>query len=116
MEKKSKTPAILIAYDVHPPRGDTQDRLNAAIRTLGIWWHHLETIWIVRSGYTPLEIREKLKCMIGSEDQLLVVDISGDAASWTGINDFGDKWLKANVAAPAEGSDEFEKSRAKNRA
>ena len=105
IEKRRKPSTILIGYDVHPPHGDTQDKLETAIRALGTWWHHLETIWIVRSDHTSHEILEKLRCTVGNEDQLLVIDISGDIASWSGINDLGDKWLKDNIAPKEAGSE-----------
>jgi hypothetical protein len=88
---------ILIGYDVHSPEGATHDQLVTAIQSLGAWWHHLETIWIVKSDRTPAAIRDQLKSHIGSDDQLLVVDISGDTTEWLGINDTGSAWLKTNV-------------------
>ena len=51
---------ILIGYDVHPPEGRTHDELVKAIQSLGVWWHHLETIWIVKSAQTPAAIRDRL--------------------------------------------------------
>jgi hypothetical protein len=86
-----------IAYDVHPARGEAYDGLVKAIQSLGTWWHHLETVWIVQCTDSPGEIRDKLKSHIGSEDQLLVIDISGDTAGWIGINDAGSKWLTGNI-------------------
>jgi hypothetical protein len=38
-----------------------------------------------------------LSAYIGSDDQLLVIDISGDTAEWIGVNDAGSKWLKEAV-------------------
>jgi hypothetical protein len=35
--------------------------------------------WIEQRAHTPGEIRDRLKTRIGNEDQLLVIDISGDA-------------------------------------
>jgi hypothetical protein len=88
---------ILIGYDVHPPEGRTHDGLVGAIQSLGIWWHHLETIWIVKTSQTPADIRDQLKPHVGADDQLLVVDISGDTAEWFGVNDAGSIWLEKNV-------------------
>jgi hypothetical protein len=84
---------ILIAYDIHPPAGETYDRLIADIQGLGTWWHHLETIWIVKCSFTPADIRNRLLPRIGTDDQLLVVDISGTTVEWLGLNDAGAKWL-----------------------
>ena len=97
METSAPVASILIAYDVHPARGEAYDDLVEAIQSLGTWWHHLETVWIVQCTDTPGEIRDKLKSHIGNEDQLLVIDISGDTAGWVGINDAGSKWLTGNI-------------------
>jgi hypothetical protein len=97
MESPARIASILIAYDVHPARGAAYDNLIKAIQLLGAWWHHLETVWIVQCTDTPDEIRDKLKPHIGDDDQLLVIDISGDTAGWVGINDAGSKWLTSNI-------------------
>jgi hypothetical protein len=97
MEVSARLATILIAYDIHPPKGEASDRLTNAIRSLGTWWHHLETVWIVQCALTPGEIRDHLKSYIGIEDQLLVIDISGDEAGWFGINESGIEWLRANI-------------------
>ena len=97
MEMSPPVSSILIAYDVHPARGEAYHELVEAIQSLGTWWHHLETVWIVQCTDTPGEIRDKLKSHIGNEDQLLVIDISGDTAGWVGVNDAGSKWLTSNI-------------------
>lgn len=89
--------SILIAYDIHPAEGAAYDELVHAIQSLGAWWHHLETVWIIRSEKTPEEIRDILKQYVGIDDQLLVLDISGDRAGWVGISDAGSKWLRQNI-------------------
>jgi hypothetical protein len=97
METSARMATILIAYDIHPPEGEAYENLTEKIRSLGAWWHHLETTWIVKSVHAPGEIREQLGAYIGSDDQLLVIDISGDTAEWIGVNDAGSKWLKESV-------------------
>jgi hypothetical protein len=88
---------LLIAYDIHPSGGEAYQNLINVIKSLGNWWHHLETIWIVQSDQTPGQIRDQLKSYIGHKDQLLVVDISGDRADWFGVNEMGNAWLRANI-------------------
>jgi hypothetical protein len=58
---------------------------------------HLETVWIVRSNQKPDEIRDKLKSYIGTDDQLLILDITGDKADWAGVSDAGSAWLKGYI-------------------
>jgi hypothetical protein len=88
---------ILIAYDIHPTEGELYDNLIEKIQSLGDWWHHLESTWIVRCAHSAREVRDQLKSCVGIDDQLLVIEISGDAAEWTGVNDAGNQWLKDNI-------------------
>jgi hypothetical protein len=96
-ETGARIATVLIAYDIHPQEGEAYEGLTQAIQSLGAWWHHLETTWIVKCAHTPDQIRDQLKSHIGSEDQLLVIEISGDMAGWVGINDTGSKWLNDNI-------------------
>jgi hypothetical protein len=88
---------ILIGYDIHPIRGETYDELISAIKSLGAWWHHLDSTWIVKCNYNPVQVRDTLKSHMRNDDQLFVTDISGDAAAWYGFDDSGSKWLKDNI-------------------
>ena len=89
----------LIAYDLHDPKGALHDRLVEKIMSLGSWWHHLETIWIVKSVHGPAHIRDHLQLHIGSDDQLLVIDITGDVAEAAGLNEAGTAWLRQTLRA-----------------
>jgi len=89
---------ILIAYDIHPSAGEACERIADAIRSLGEWWHHLESTWLVKTDRRPEQIRDLLREHIGSDDQLLIVDISRDAAACFGVNDAGSRWLEANLS------------------
>jgi hypothetical protein len=97
IETSARMGTILIAYDIHPTRGELYDNLVEKIQSLGDWWHHLESTWIVRCAHSPREVRDQLKSYIGIDDQLLVIEISGDAAEWAGVNDAGNQWLKDNI-------------------
>jgi hypothetical protein len=93
------TATTLIAYDLHAPKGALHDQLVEKIMSLGAWWHHLETIWIVKSVHAPGPIKDQLQPYIGSDDQLLIIDITGDAAEAVGLNDAGTAWLQETLAA-----------------
>jgi hypothetical protein len=97
IETSARMTTILIAYDIHPTKGEGYDNLIEKIQSLGDWWHHLESTWIVRCAHSPREIRDQLKSYIGIDDQLLVIEMSGDATEWAGVNDAGSQWLKDNI-------------------
>ena len=88
----------LIGYDIHPAKGETYENLFEGIKSLGAWWHHLDSTWLLISNLTAVQIRDQLKAHLpASDDQLLVLTVSGDAGAWYGFNDSGSKWLKNNL-------------------
>lgn len=95
--KQDHLSTILIACDIHSNQPSRFEKLAEAIQLLGAWWHHLETVWIVRSDKTPGEIRDKLAIYIGPDDQLFVADITGISAEWAGINEAGSIWLNGHI-------------------
>jgi hypothetical protein len=95
--KQDHLSTILIACDIHSEQPSGRNDLAEAIQSLGAWWHHLETVWIVRSDKTPSEIRDKLACQIGADDQIFVADITSIPAEWAGINEAGSNWLKGYI-------------------
>lgn len=95
--KQDHLSTILIAFDMHHGQHSAYRRMAEAIQSLGAWWHHLETVWIVKSDKTPEEIRDKLSSHIDADDQLIVVDITRSGIEWAGINEAGSNWLKGNT-------------------
>jgi hypothetical protein len=86
-----------IGYDLHPSKGETYDELIEAIKQVGSnWWHHLDSTWVVVSDRTAVQIRDSLLSHLKSDDQLLVIRLSGEGA-WTGFNEKGSGWLKTNL-------------------
>lgn len=87
--------SYLISYDLNAP-GKNYDQLYDAIKSLGGWWHHLDSTWIVTHAGPATAIRDKLKPYLDHNDKLLVVHCSGEAA-WTGFNSSGSQWLKDHL-------------------
>jgi hypothetical protein len=86
----------LIGYDLDKPGQDYSD-LIAAIKSLGVWWHNLDSTWLVLSDLDDKQIRDQLKTYIDTNDKLLVINVSGDAAAWYGFTDKGSQWLRDNL-------------------
>jgi len=51
----------------------------------------------VKGDLTARDLRDALKAFIDSNDELLVVEITGDAAAWAGFSDDGSRWLRDNL-------------------
>lgn len=83
----------LIAYDLNSP-GQDHDRLTDAIKEMGAWWHHLDSTWLVKTELPVVEVRDRLKPYMDSNDELLVADVTGDVRAWRGSSDRASDWLK----------------------
>ena len=70
----------LILYDLNSPGQDYVD-LYEQIKSYGIWWHHLDSTWIIKTKKTAAEIRDHLSKYIDDNDELLVVRFG---SSWAG--------------------------------
>ncbi|UOT06774.1 hypothetical protein MPY17_13960 [Rhodococcus opacus] len=88
---------ILIGYDLNTP-GQDYDSLHEAIKALGAWWHHLDSTWLVKTSLSTSDVHGKLKPTVGSDDELLVINVTGQARAWSGFNESGSKWLKETYA------------------
>jgi hypothetical protein len=67
---------ILISYDLNRA-GQDYDALISGIQSLGVWWHCLDSTWIVITQMTSVQVCDTLAPLIDHNDELLVVDISG---------------------------------------
>ncbi len=87
----------LIGYDLNRPRGiNDYPNLIAAIKSLGTWWHYLDSTWIVETSLNVRDIRDKLKIHIDGGDELLVIRVT---SAWAGAG-FAAKaydWLREHI-------------------
>jgi hypothetical protein len=87
---------LLIGYDLNRPEQNYAtliDRLNA----YPTHWHCLDSTWIVKSNESALEAATALGKLIDANDEILVVNISGDSAAWNGFNQKCSDWLKTTL-------------------
>jgi hypothetical protein len=84
---------LLVGYDLNSPGKDYTDLIDK-IKTYGAWWHHLDSTWLIKTAKTPTEVRDDLRALQDANDELLVIDVSGDGRAWTGFNESGSAWLK----------------------
>jgi hypothetical protein len=87
---------VLISYDLNQPGQDYSDLLTK-LRSYGTYWHHLDSLWIIKANETAEVLRDVLKSYLDKNDELLVVNITGNPAAWTGFSDQGSKWLEENL-------------------
>ena len=90
---------LLIGYDLNNA-GKNYDALFDKIKELGDgWWHHLDSTWIIKSSFTVETACKALISCLDRDDELLVIDITGDPWWSFGLTDRGLKWLHNNMKA-----------------
>lgn len=87
---------LLVGYDLNRP-GQDYERLIAALKGEGTWWHHLDSTWLVETDKTAVELRNLLRGFIDDDDELLVIDVSGRNWAGSGFADRAYAWLKKNM-------------------
>ncbi len=84
---------ILVVYDLNSP-GQDYTKLIGYLQSLGAWWHHLDSIWLVKTRLSPVDVRDGAQAFLDVNDELLVIDVTGDARAWSGFDPRGSTWLK----------------------
>jgi len=64
---------------------ETTEKICAAVAsTFSPNWCKFANVWVISAPITLTELRNWLMRFLGSNDTLLVLDISGKAAAWAG--------------------------------
>jgi hypothetical protein len=87
--------SYLIGCDLNRP-GRNYPELMAAFDQFPLRWHHLDCVWVVKVDWTVRQVRDHLKPHIDPTDELLVVELTGEAA-WCGFNDDAIVWLSEHL-------------------
>lgn len=84
---------LLVGYDLNSPGQNYSDLIERLERFR--YWHHLDSTWLVRTQMSATELRDDLRRLIDSGDELLVVDVTGRGWAGTGFSSYD--WLKNNI-------------------
>lgn len=71
----------LITYDLKNKSIKNYESLHLAIKGTGLWWHYLESTWIVKTNLSSSQIWNELGKHILNNDYILIIKI-----------DTSDKW------------------------
>jgi hypothetical protein len=87
---------LLVGYDLDRP-GQDYEPVWDKLKSYGTWWHHLDSTWLVKTALSAKEMRDEVNALIDTNDELLVIDVTGDGAAWSGFNAKPSAWLKDNL-------------------
>jgi hypothetical protein len=86
---------IQINYDLRQPTRDYQPVYDY-IKAFPGWCRLLKSCWLVRTSKTAGEVRDDLKRLVDSNDEVATFDVTGD--SWaTNWSDERTTWLHNNM-------------------
>lgn len=86
--------SFLVSYDLISDKN--YSKLYEAIRNYGSYAHILESVWIINSSSSSVEIRDNLKHYLDSDDKLFVAKLTGESA-WKNLSNENSNWIKTNT-------------------
>ena len=84
---------LLVGFDLDIP-GQNYRALTERLKRFAVWWHHLDSTWLVQTDMNVVQLRDELRALVDGSDKLLVVDVTGRPAAWCGFNDRAATWIK----------------------
>lgn len=72
-------------------------KLIGAIKSAQIWAKPLESLWLIKTTLSSMQIAQEIKKVVGNNDKFIVIEVGSD---WTSFN-IDDKvvsWLRVNVS------------------
>ena len=86
----------MIGYDLNKAGKNYGDLIDEIKEIANGYWHHLDSTWLVNTNLNAGQIRDRLKKHLDSDDELLVIAVANNWATY-GVSDSGNKWLHKNL-------------------
>ena len=83
-----------ISYDLYKP-GQNYEEVSKAIKSLGNWWHHLNSTWLVSTSKNAQQIWEIVQPHIDENDRILIIEIGKDYSGW--LPEKAWDWIKKQI-------------------
>ncbi|MFZ1720170.1 MAG: hypothetical protein WAU28_02350 [Candidatus Moraniibacteriota bacterium] len=89
---------FLISYDLGAPESRlSYTELSNHIKSRYFTWARpVKSVWLVKSDKNAAEIRDEIKGVFDSNDKLIVVEISGNWATYNISKEVTD-WMRINI-------------------
>lgn len=70
-----------INYDLKRP-GQNYEALYEAIKSCGVWWHHLGSTWLVDTSLNAQGVWDRLAPHVDKNDFFLVIGVTREYQGW----------------------------------
>jgi len=87
----------VVAYDLINP-GQKYECLRHKLEAYGTYWHIQQSVWLIKTSATAVQIRDNLNSCIDANDKLIVAGLTGEAA-WAGHDAHNSRWLRETAFA-----------------
>jgi hypothetical protein len=84
---------FLVAYEL-AGAADQYSALRARLTAATTWFHHLDSLWLIDDPHATDELAAELTACINEGDKLIVIDVTGRATHWRGIDGEASDWLR----------------------
>lgn len=84
---------LLVGYDLHKP-GQDYPGLIDFLKSSGTYWHNLDSTWFIRTSLTAAAMRDKVMGYVDGNDEVLVLDVTGDTWASYGLAKEANDWLQ----------------------
>jgi hypothetical protein len=89
---------ILISYDlVGPESASDYTKVTSYIKEANLWAKPLESLWFIKTNKSTSEIRDDLKQITDGNDEILVLNVTGDGWATSNISSKVTEWMKNNL-------------------
>ena len=86
---------LLITYDLKQPDRDYTTLYESIKQCSSVWWHYLESVWIIRTEMTANQCFDKIHPNMDNNDYIFIVDISHQTRQgWLPKDAW--EWIKSN--------------------
>ena len=71
----------VVSYDLRK-RGKNYIGLTEQLQNSPLWWHYLESTWLIATSESPSELYNRLAAHLDSDDSILIIEAGKDIGGW----------------------------------
>lgn len=87
---------LMISYDLIAP-GRGYEALRSFIESHSKWAKPVESLYLIKTHKSAKDLKTELLSYLDTNDKVIVIDVTGDGASWKGLSDKVSDWIHSNL-------------------
>ena len=89
---------LLVSYDlIKEESSEDYKALIDKIKSYGSWAKPLESFWLIKTEKSASEMRDELRSVTDSNDEIVVLNVTGDNWATFGISKEVTDWMHQNL-------------------